>query len=74
MKMERELVSERRAFQAGGKASAKALRQGQGGGQRGWSGWREGVRVVRRRQQMPRGFVSSAKDPTLMRWETAGEH
>lgn len=53
-----------------GKASAKALRQGQGGG---LSGWREGEWVVRR-QQVPRGFVSSAKDPTWMRWETTGEH
>lgn len=32
------------------------------------------AQVVRRRQQMPQGFVCSAKDTASMRWETTGEY
>lgn len=46
----------------------------QQGSQCGWSGWRWGARVVGRRRQMPQGFVSSAKDTALMRWETTREY
>ena len=77
--MERQPVSETRAFQAMRTASAKALRHEfswpiassvRGGQVAGID--REGAWVVQRRQQLPRGFVSSAKDGALVRWETTG--